>query len=106
ITGGHYEVPRLTKTTTTAAAVSEPVWNPDGTVLITGGSGALAGILARHLVTEHSVRHLLLISRSTPSTTLINELTALGAHIETAACDVSDRDALAHVLDGVDLTAV
>ncbi|MEU0931691.1 type I polyketide synthase, partial [Streptomyces solisilvae] len=108
ITDGHYEVPRLTKTTTTAAAttVSEPVWDPDGTVLITGGSGALAGILARHLVTERSVRHLLLISRSTPSTTLINELRELGAHIETAACDVSDRAALARVLDGVDLTAV
>ncbi|NUH44437.1 SDR family NAD(P)-dependent oxidoreductase, partial [Streptomyces samsunensis] len=109
ITDGHYEIPRLTKTTTTAgaaAAESEPAWDPDGTVLITGGSGALAGILARHLVTEHSVRHLLLVSRSTPSTTLINELTALGAHIETAACDVSDRAELARVLDGVDLTAV
>ncbi|NUH44438.1 SDR family NAD(P)-dependent oxidoreductase, partial [Streptomyces samsunensis] len=107
ITGSCYEVPRLTKTTTTAAtAVSEPVWDPDGTVLITGGSGALAGILARHLVTERSVRHLLLISRSAPSTTLIDELRELGAHIETAACDVSHRAALAEILDGVNLTAV
>ncbi|MBL1121193.1 SDR family NAD(P)-dependent oxidoreductase, partial [Streptomyces sp. 110] len=72
----------------------------------TGGSGALAGILARHLVTGRGVRRLLLVSRTAPSTILIEELTELGAHVDVAACDVSDRAALAHVLDGVDLTAV
>ncbi|MGH3379218.1 MAG: SDR family NAD(P)-dependent oxidoreductase, partial [Actinoallomurus sp.] len=39
------------------------VWDPDGTVLITGGTGELGGLLARHLVTRHGVRHLLLTSR-------------------------------------------
>ncbi|MYU19653.1 KR domain-containing protein, partial [Streptomyces sp. SID8361] len=80
--------------------------DPDGTVLITGGSGVLAGIVARYLVTENRARRLLLLSRSAPSTSLIDELTALGAHVDVAACDVADRAALAEILDGVDLTAV
>ena len=40
-----------------------PAFDPDGTVLITGGTGGLGALLARHLVAEHGVRHLLLISR-------------------------------------------
>ncbi|CDR13571.1 Beta-ketoacyl synthase [Streptomyces iranensis] len=84
--------------------------DPDGTVLITGGSGVLAGILARHLVAERGARHLLLLSRTTPDETLINELGELGARVDIAACDVSDRAGLARVLDGVSpehpLTAV
>ena len=34
-----------------------------GTVLITGGTGGLGALVARHLVGEHGVRHLLLASR-------------------------------------------
>nr|AGS49670.1 malonyl CoA-acyl carrier protein transacylase [uncultured bacterium esnapd13] len=104
--GGRYEVPRLARVTAEPRAADEVVWDPDGTVLITGGSGVLAGILARHLVVEKGVRQLLLVSRSTPDDTLINELTELGAQVDTAACDVSDRDALVQVLAGVSLTAV
>ncbi|TPQ23052.1 zinc-binding dehydrogenase, partial [Streptomyces sporangiiformans] len=37
--------------------------DPEGTVLITGGTGTLGGELARHLVAEQGVRHLLLTSR-------------------------------------------
>jgi NADPH:quinone reductase-like Zn-dependent oxidoreductase len=36
---------------------------PPGTVLITGGTGALGSLVARHLAGEHEVRHLLLASR-------------------------------------------
>src|SRR5205823_1680859 len=36
--------------------------DPDGTVLITGGTGALGAVVARHLVREHAVRYLLLAS--------------------------------------------
>ncbi|MFD4974449.1 SDR family NAD(P)-dependent oxidoreductase, partial [Streptomyces sp. NPDC058424] len=77
-------------------------WNPDGTVLITGGTGGLGGVLARHLVTERGVRRLLLASRRGPDAggarALVDELTGLGALVDVAACDVTDRDALTALL--------
>ncbi|WP_281403338.1 acyltransferase domain-containing protein, partial [Streptomyces plicatus] len=63
---GQIRVPRLARVTGTlpaGTAPAAPVWRTDGTVLITGGTGGLGAVLARHLVTEHGVRHLLLTSR-------------------------------------------
>jgi candicidin polyketide synthase FscB len=78
---------------------------PDGTVLITGGTGALGGLVARHLAAEHGVRHLLLASRrgaAAPGVAeLTAELTGLGASVTVAACDVADRADLAAVLAGI-----
>jgi len=54
--------PRLTRIVTTGP-VRPTGLDPSGTVLITGGTGTLGGLLARHLVTEHRARHLLLLSR-------------------------------------------
>ncbi|MFV2110174.1 SDR family NAD(P)-dependent oxidoreductase, partial [Micromonospora sp. LOL_015] len=69
-------------------------FTPGGTVLITGGTGALGALFARHLVTAHGVRHLLLTSRSGSAApgadALAAELRELGADVRIAACDVAD----------------
>src|SRR6185369_3548647 len=77
-----------------------------GTVLITGGAGELGREVARHLVADHGVRHLLLTSRrgmATPGASeLVAELEGLGAQtVEVASCDVSDREAVGAVLRGI-----
>ena len=95
VRAGTASVPRLTPV---APDTDTPPWNPEGTVLITGAGGVLAGLLARHLVTRHGVGHLLLISRGPVDTTA---LTALGARVTSVACDVADREALARALAGV-----
>ncbi|WP_237774179.1 SDR family NAD(P)-dependent oxidoreductase [Actinosynnema sp. ALI-1.44] len=84
--------------------------DPDGTVLITGGTGTLGSAVARQLVTRHGARNLLLTSRTGSAPELAEELTALGADVRVAACDAADRAALSELLDSVDakhpLTAV
>ncbi|WP_052387096.1 type I polyketide synthase [Dactylosporangium aurantiacum] len=78
---------------------------PQHTALVTGGTGGLGAHVARHLVTRHGIRHLLLASRggerAAGAERLRAELTALGAEVTIAACDVTDRDQVAALVAAV-----
>ncbi|MEV8478456.1 type I polyketide synthase [Streptomyces sp. NPDC051173] len=115
VRAGRPLAPRLARVRATAgpergsgdepATVTTPAWDPDGTVLVTGATGTLGALVARHLVARHGVRHLLLTSRRGPAaagaTELLDELTAMGASVRLAACDAADRSALAELLTTV-----
>ncbi|MFI9201288.1 SDR family NAD(P)-dependent oxidoreductase [Streptomyces sp. NPDC053048] len=102
--GDRLYVPRLARATTGTTTTTAPL-APEGTVLVTGATGALGRLVARHLVSVHGAGHLLLTSRRGPdaegAAEFAAELEALGATVTTAACDAADRDALAALLEAV-----
>nr|BBA84068.1 type I polyketide synthase [Streptomyces lavendulae] len=108
VRSGRVLVPRLGRIRPSAGrdgGPDGPVWNREGTVLVTGGTGVLGSAVARHLVTQHGVTDLLLAGRSGPDAPgaehLLAELTELGARVRIAACDAADREALASLLDAI-----
>ncbi|GAA3464436.1 type I polyketide synthase [Saccharothrix longispora] len=94
-------VPRLARALP-APPRDTPAVAPDRTVLVTGGTGVLGALVAKHLVTAHGVRNLLLVGRRGPdapgAAALTAELEGLGARVTVLACDVADRANLARVL--------
>ncbi|MGW3994736.1 type I polyketide synthase [Amycolatopsis sp. NPDC004772] len=85
-------------------------WTPSGTVLVTGGTGALGATVARWAA-RAGADHLVLLSRRGPQApgadSLVEDLEAAGAKATVLACDVSDRDDLARAIGQIpQVTAV
>lgn len=94
VRAGELLAPRLVAASTRSGMTT---FTPGGTVLITGGTGALGVHLARHLVSAHGVTRLLLVSRRGADV----DLAGLDAHVDVVACDVADREAVAALLDTI-----
>ncbi|ARP73394.1 polyketide synthase [Streptomyces pluripotens] len=107
VRAGRVLVPRLARV---AEVPGGSPWSVDGTVLITGASGTLGRLVARHLVGRHGVRGLVLVSRrggdAPGMAELVAELRGWGAEVAVVACDVAERDAVAALLAEHPVTAV
>ncbi|MDT8914663.1 type I polyketide synthase [Amycolatopsis sp. PS_44_ISF1] len=85
-------------------------WVPRGTVLITGGTGAL-GVHVARWAARSGAGHLVLASRRGPAAAgareLARELAAAGVQVSVVSCDLADRAAVAALIESIDgLTAV
>ncbi|BCL26226.1 type I polyketide synthase [Streptomyces aurantiacus] len=94
---------RLTHAPTNSSNI-KPSWRPEGTTLITGGTGGIGAVLA-HWLAHQGAPHLHLTSRRGPHAPGAQELTTqlhqLGTTVTITACDVSDPRQLRHLLDGI-----
>jgi acyl transferase domain-containing protein/acyl carrier protein len=102
---GRVLVPRVGRLEPGAVLGAGPRGFPEGTVLVTGATGGLGALLARHLAGERGVRRLLLASRRGPEADgageLRGELEEIGCEVRIAACDVCDRGQLEELLASI-----
>ncbi|WP_372504143.1 type I polyketide synthase [Actinokineospora diospyrosa] len=95
---------RLVRAATGSAAPTRS-WRPGGTVLVTGGTGAIGGHVSRWLA-ANGAEHLVLTSRRGPDAPgareLVAELAQLGARVDVVSCDLADRADVAHMLSELD----
>ncbi|MEU6112929.1 beta-ketoacyl synthase N-terminal-like domain-containing protein, partial [Streptomyces albidoflavus] len=108
---GTLSVPRLARVRVEGEVRAGAVFSGRGAVLVTGGTGVLGGVVARHLVAVHGVRRLVLASRrglaAEGAEALRDELLGLGAaEVAVVACDMADRDGVAGLLDAYPVSAV
>ncbi len=105
IRGGRLLAARLGRMRLSAAEPTEVSLDPDRTVVITGGTGTLGSLLARHFVATHGTKHMVLLSRGgaqgDDAARLQAELEALGASARIVACDVADRAQLQRVFEEI-----
>ncbi|WP_312880412.1 SDR family NAD(P)-dependent oxidoreductase [Actinokineospora xionganensis] len=92
------------------AAVDGVVWNQDDVVLVTGGTGTLGGLVARHLAGAHGVRRLVLASRrgadAPGAADLVAGLSRLGAEATIVTVDLGERAGVERLLAAHPVTAV
>jgi acyl carrier protein len=108
LSGGRAFVPRLVRRDPSGEPAAG--FGPQDVVLVSGATGELGGIIARHLVTVHGVTRLVLVSRRGPDAPgagrLHDELRDLGAEATLLACDLADADATARLLAAHPVTGV
>ncbi|WP_329223490.1 SDR family NAD(P)-dependent oxidoreductase [Streptomyces sp. NBC_01485] len=100
----HHHTPTTTPHPTTLPSSALRNWNPNGTVLITGGTGAL-GTHLTHWLTHHGIHHIHLASRQGPNTPgntqLTQQLAQQGTHLTTTACDITNPQQLTQLLNSI-----
>jgi acyl transferase domain-containing protein len=93
---------RMSRPAPVRARRSDEPWTPRGSVLITGGTGAIAGHVS-HWLADREARRLVLTSRSGPAASGVAaqaaELAERGTRVDVVTCDVGNRSALAGLVD-------
>ena len=101
---GRVFAPRLAWAQVKQPAGKKPL-DPAGTILVSGGTGGLGALVARHLASAHGARHILLISRrgeSAPGAReLVEDMAQVGCATSVVACDVADRQSLASAIQAI-----